>query len=245
MYRITAVSYLNTYPLIYGLKNHQLNANEFELRTAVPSEVANQLISGQTDIGLVPVAAIPQIPNANIISSYCIGADGPVKSVILLSKKPLQEIGKIHLDADSRTSVMLARILAKWHWKIHPEWENGGPDMDPEKVDAAVIIGDKVFKKFPNHHYRYDLAEHWKIFTALPFTFAVWVANKNIDPEFIGIFNDAQKKGLENISDCVHPLPEGISETQAVDYLTNNISYEYSAQKKLAVKKFLAYTTAI
>ena len=114
--RISAVSYLNSLPFVYGIKNSGFLKN-IELSLDVPSVCADKLISGKADIGLVPVAAIPLIKNARIVSDFCIGADGKVQSVLLISRKPLQEIQKVYLDLESRTSVGLAKVLAKEYWK--------------------------------------------------------------------------------------------------------------------------------
>ena len=121
MVRVTAISYLNTIPFVYGLRNHPVSSR-ISLDFATPAQAAERLKSGLTDSSIVPVAAIPEVENARIISDYCIGADAEVASVLLCSGKPLEQIKQLKLDVDSRTSVLLARVMCENYWSISPEY---------------------------------------------------------------------------------------------------------------------------
>lgn len=236
--RISAVSYLNSLPFVYGLQHSELK-NECDIALDIPSVCAEKLITGKVDIGLIPVAAIPQVNNAQIISDFCIGADGEVKTVCLYSEVPLHEIKTILLDYQSRTSVMLVKILAKEYWKISPEFiaATKGFENNIKGTIAAVVIGDRTFGLEKKH--TYDLAEEWKKFTGLPFVFACWVANKNLPKEFISVFNTALKSGLNNIEKTLnefsHPY---INNETAKKYLKENISYIFDKEKKKAMELF-------
>src|SRR5215217_7144760 len=127
--RISAVNYLNSKPFIYGLENSAIR-NEIELQLDIPSVCADKLEENKVDIGLVPVAILPELEEYHIISDYCIGADGEVGSVLLLSEVPLNEIKVIQLDYQSRTSVLLAQILAEKFWKIKPQWMDGEENFE-------------------------------------------------------------------------------------------------------------------
>ena len=116
--------------------------------------------------------------NYEIISDYCIGAVGKVKTVVLFSQVPLNQITKIYLDTHSRTSVNLVKVLAREYWKINPEWEQWDETQTNSLPVSAVMIGDKTFAMVQQYRYTYDLAEEWQDFTNLPFVFACWVANK-------------------------------------------------------------------
>ncbi|MEO8795423.1 MAG: MqnA/MqnD/SBP family protein, partial [Daejeonella sp.] len=118
--KISAVSYTNTKPFVYGITNSPI-IDKVDLSLDIPSTCANKLIDNQVDIGLVPVAALLRIPNYQIITDYCIGADGPVHSVFIFSEKPIAEIKTIRLDEQSRTSNNLALVLLKNYWKSSPE----------------------------------------------------------------------------------------------------------------------------
>ncbi|MGE0635515.1 MAG: menaquinone biosynthetic enzyme MqnA/MqnD family protein [Bacteroidia bacterium] len=236
--RISAVSYLNSLPFVYGL-NHSALKEQCYISLDIPSLCAEKLISGKVDVGLIPVAAIPQVANAHIISDYCIGANGKVKTVCLFSEVPLNEIKTVLLDYQSRTSVMLVKILAREFWKINPEFVNAeaGFETKINGTTAAVVIGDRAFDLSPS--YIYDLAEEWKKFTKLPVVFACWVANKDLPSSFISEFNNALKNGLANIDKTLEEFPPTVvNNTEAKKYLTENISYDFDSEKKKALKLF-------
>lgn len=167
--RVSAISYTNTVPFIYGLENSPL-INHIELKKDIPSECAKKLLENKADIGLVPVAVIPKINNAEVVSDFCIGATGPARSVILGAYKPINELETIYLDYHSRSSVMLARILAKKVWNIKVKWADTTEGFE-NKIDdksGAVVIGDKAFTVENKFTFRYDLADEWVKFTGLP-----------------------------------------------------------------------------
>ncbi|HMR44919.1 MAG TPA: ABC transporter substrate-binding protein, partial [Saprospiraceae bacterium] len=124
--KATAVNYLNTKPLLYGILKSGLN-ELIELQTDIPSECARKLKAGEVDFALVPVAVIPELTTPAIISDYCIGTVGAVKTVVIFSEKPLHEVDEIYLDYQSRTSVELTKILLKNYWKIAPKLIAGSP----------------------------------------------------------------------------------------------------------------------
>ena len=183
-------------PFVYGLQNSAV-ANHIEMTLNHPAECAAMLKDNRTDIGIVPVAIVPELPEYHIVGSYCIGATKAVRSVDVYSTAPLHELNTIYLDFESRTSVLLCQVLAKHFWFISPKFTslNSLDEVDANKKNIGyVLIGDKTFQfdgKFP---YKYDLAEEWIKFRKLPFTFAVWAANKRLEPEFVSMFNEALKK---------------------------------------------------
>ena len=115
--KISAVSYTNTKPFVYGLMHSKIS-DEIELSLDTPSDCASKLINNQVDIGLVPVSALIEIPGYKIMSNYCIGATGAVDSVFIFSNKPIQEVRSLRLDSQSRTSNNLAKVLLKNHWHL-------------------------------------------------------------------------------------------------------------------------------
>jgi chorismate dehydratase len=231
-YKISAVSYTNTIPFIYGLKQSGL-INSIDLALDNPSDCAAKLINNQVDIGLVPVAALSAIPGCEIISDYCIGASGAVNSVFIFSNKLISEIKTLQFDVQSRTSNYLAKVLLKNYWKTNPEIVNG-------RADAFVEIGDRTFGKKDQYAFAYDLAEEWNSFTGLPFVFAVWAANKSIDAGFIEEFNAALKLGLDSRVEVVKTLPREPG-FNIEDYLLYRVDYSFNAAKKQALLLFLGY----
>jgi chorismate dehydratase len=239
--RISVVSYLNSRPFIYGLRDFKFS-NEIEITEDIPSVCADKLITGKADIGLVPVAALPFIKNYRIISDYCIGADGEVKSVLLLSDVPVEQIKTVCLDYQSRTSVMLARILFSEHWKTHPEFINAkeGYEKNIRNTTAGIVIGDRALVLRNKFKFAYDLSAEWKKMTSLPFVFAVWACISELSKTFINEFNSALDSGLkriDEISEKEDSLVLNIHEIKS--YLKENINYNFNDAKKLALHKFL------
>jgi len=231
--RVSAVSYTNTKPFVYGLQ-HSSIIERIELSLDNPSDCAQKLIDGQADIGLVPVAALPYIPNYRIISQYCIGADGAVNSVFIFSNKPIHLIQTIRYDKQSRTSNALAKILLANYWKIDPKV------VSDDNCDAFVEIGDRTFGKKNLYPFVYDLAEEWKNFTGLPFAFAVWASNKEISRDFIEDFNDALAYGLKNLPAIINDL-EKRNDFDLHDYLAHKLDFNLTDSKLDAVQQFLNY----
>ncbi len=241
--KISAVSYLNSKPFIYGLHHSEI-INGIDLQLDIPSVCAQKLLDGKVDIGLIPVAVIPKLNPNYIISDYCIGADGKVASVILYSTVELNEIKTVLLDYQSQTSVKLVKILAEHFWKINPEWSTTTENFENtiSGTTAAVIIGDRTFGLENKYAYTYDLAEEWQKFTQLPFVFACWVANKKVPDEFIAEFNKSLKFGLDS-RDVLIEVLKSTNEysTDIHNYLYENIKYDFDYEKKKALKLFLGY----
>ena len=241
--RMSAVSYLNTVPFTHGIRHSEI-FKDVSLSLDIPSVCAQKLINKNVDLGLVPVAALLEIKDYFIVTDYCIGAEGPVQSVMLMSNVPLHEIKFIYLDYQSKTSVLLNRILAANFWKLNVEWLDSEPGYE-EKIEgntAAVIIGDRVFTNRNKYPYQYDLAEEWKKFTGLPFVFAVWASTSELSQDFIQLFNKALDFGLKNKTAALKEWKNEIpSDLNAFDYLENSISYNLNDEKKKAMKLFLSY----
>lgn len=237
--RLSAVSYLNTKPFIYGLFRSDL-AGLIDLSLDIPSVCAQKLLSGEVDIALTPVAIIPELPEAYLVSDFCIGSTGTVKTVCLFSERPLSEIKKIYLDFHSRTSVALTRILCAQYWNIQPEFVHAseGYESDIRNETAGLIIGDRAIgqeKRFP---FVYDLGEAWTGWTGLPFVFAAWVSVKPLHPGMINRFNAALQIGLDHIPELTKILPT-MPGFNLEKYFRENISYELDEPKWDALNRFL------
>ena len=177
MIRISAVNYLNATPFIHGINNSEyLKKHKIELSLDMPSICAEKLINGDVDIGLIPIATIPEITNGSIISKYCIGANGKVGSVLLLSEVPLESITKIHLDYQSRTSITLIKLIYHKWLNTSPLWVESEPGYEKQikGTTGGIVIGDRALQIKDNYKFSYDLSELWKHYTNLPFVFACW-----------------------------------------------------------------------
>ena len=238
--RITAVSYYNTLPFIYGIKHSGLLSG-YELSLDVPSECARKIIYNEADISLIPVGALPGIPDYQLVSNLCIGADKDVKSVLLLANSALPQLKTVYLDTDSLTSVNLVRILAEKFWKISPQWKSISELKGILGADEGkVLIGDKTFglaKQFP---FCYDLAGEWIKFTGLPFVFAAWISRKPLPEDFSKSFQSALAWGVSHREDStMMAVNPHITEQQLVSYLKNDISYTLDESKMKGLKLFL------
>ncbi len=234
---VSAVSYLNTLPMIFGLESGAVSGL-IKLDKDTPSVCAEKLLSGKADIGLVPVSVLSSLPNHRIITGYCIGAKGKVRSVMLYSRVPLEKIKTIYLDSESRTSVSLVKILSRHHWHISPLWKKGKPGYEKKirGTTAGLVIGDRALNLNGHFKYEYDLAAEWMKFTELPFVFACWAAQKNIPRKFRSTFGKAVGKGIHNLTATAKKYKLGKKEET---YLSNSISYSFDPEKKKALKLFL------
>lgn len=238
--RVVAVSYLNTFPFLFGIRQSPELLETIELRLEMPSECARLMMSGEVDLGLMPVAAIPAVKDARVVSDFCIGADGRVDSVCLFSEVPLSEVTEILLDYQSRTSVQLMRVLADRHFHIRPKWTPAGEDFIAGigGTTAGVVIGDRAFPLLDRFPVVIDLSEEWKAMTGLPFVFACWVANRELPQEFLSAFNSALRHGVEHRSESIieRDLPNA---SAMVDYVNHRISYDFDERKRQALGLFL------
>jgi len=239
--KVSAVSYLNTLPFVHGL-NQSGFIHKLALSLDAPSECARRLMAGEADVGLVPVAVIPQLKYAEIISEYCIGADGKIDSVSVMSQVPLDKIKTILLDYESRTSALLIRILAEQQWKIEPEilYALEGFEKNISGNTAGLVIGNRALLLKNKFRFEYDLAAEWKKMTGLPFVFACWVCNGKLSGDFIKEFNNALRYGISRIENLFDAsLEPEIPRSAQRNYLKNSVSYILDKQKEKGMKKFL------
>jgi chorismate dehydratase len=232
---------LNTKPFLFGLFNSPI-IDFVDIDLAHPSECARKIKDGVADIGLIPVASLLELEEYYLISDYCIGADGEVKTVCLFSDVPIDQIQKVYLDYESRTSVELVQILMKYHWKKQVIFESANPGFISEIKGrtAGLVIGDRAISLLEKYEHVYDLAAEWKQYSGgLPFVFAVWVSRKPLDPLLLKIFNAALASGVNRIGDLVKILPTPVENFDLIKYFREDISYDFDDRKKEALQLFL------
>ncbi len=237
-FKVGIVNYLNTQPVLYGLEKEKNNL-PIELIKDYPARIGEMLVNDTIDIGLIPVAMLPKIKEAKIISNYCIGATNAVASVCIFSEKPLHELKTILLDYQSRTSVVLTKILIKEYWKLNVEFVAASNDFIDEIKGStgALVIGDRALKLRNKKPFVYDLAEAWINFTQLPFVFAAWVANKPIPQDFIKAFDAANELGFNFLNEIVQANNYPFYDLHT--YYTQNISYKFNVEKQKGLERFL------
>lgn len=237
--RVGIVNYLNTKPLIYGLQKEPVN-KMIELIGAYPAKLAQMLIDDEIDIGLIPVAAIPQLPSYYIVGNYCIGAEGEIASVCLFSEVPMHEIKKVYLDYQSRSSVALLKWLMKESWGIDPEIiesDNESYRQEIKGTTAGLVIGDRALEQRKISTFIYDLGSEWRSITGLPFVFAAWVSTRPLPDGFIKIFDEANELGLNHIEEIIDNTPFELYDLRK--YFTIHLSYRLDARKREGMQRFL------
>lgn len=234
---VSAVSYTNTLPFLNGIRNSDV-MNMINLSVDYPSECARKVIDDEVDMGIIPIAALIKIPDYHIIGDYCIGSNGAVDSVFIFSKKPITEIQTLLLDKQSRTSNGLAQILLKHYWKRDVRVLTEG------EADAYVLIGDRTFGKKDSAPFAYDIGYYWKEMTGLPFAFAVWVSNKELPQDFQDAFNEALADGIAHPEAVIEGLPI-YENLDYMTYLTKNLDFHLTADKRKAIDQYLMLYKAL
>ncbi len=254
--RISAISYLNTAPLMWDFE-HGEAGRQFDISYTLPSACARSLAEGTADIGIIPAAAYAQIPGLQVLPEVAIASRQAVRSILLISKMPVQKVRSVALDTSSMTSVALAKILFE-------KWLGGGRtftamEPDVEKMlaghDAGLVIGDPALKIDRSRYVTLDLAEEWIRYTGKPFVFAFWAvrgsALAEADPalDLAGIFRDSRDHGLQpsslnQISREWAPRV-GLREGDVRSYLTENIYYHLDAGCLEGLQLFYRYAAEI
>jgi chorismate dehydratase len=237
--KISDVSYLNAKPFIYGLM-HAPNGSHFNYCLDIPAVCAAKLATNEVQIGLIPVAAMLDIKNPQIITDYCISAHQAVNSVFIFANNSIDEIHTIYLDPHSRSSNNLAKILLKHFWKKEVEFKERTIDIvSLNDGEAFVLIGDRTFGIQEQYQHVFDLATAWFEFTRLPFVFAAWVANTALSADFIKEFNEVLAYGLANKNEVIKA--NQLANFDVADYLNNKINYHLSDEKLKSIELYLNY----
>ncbi len=235
--RVSAITYLNTAPLMWNFENgphREALQSRFEVKYMLPSLCAQALQEGSADVGIIPVAAYAESADLVIIPDVAIAANGLVRSILMVSRKPLDQIHSVALDNSSRTSNALLRILFQRFYKLNPDFTQAPPQLDLmlSHHDAALLIGDPALKVDRGRYYTWDLAEEWQRFTGRPFVFAFWAVRRSAASEEVlqqtaRVFQESRDAGLEHVSDLVRLWSPriGLPEETVRHYLTQNIHY--------------------
>ncbi|HET7107542.1 MAG TPA: menaquinone biosynthesis protein [Candidatus Acidoferrum sp.] len=235
--RISIVEYLNTAPLVRGFTHGPLRG-KYELSFTVPSQCAEALRTGAADVAIIPAIEYQRIPDLVILPGLSIASKKSVRSLLLVSQKPIQEVTRIALDRSSRSTQALTRILCEKLWRIQPEFFEAAPDLPAmlQQADAALLIGDPALRLAiacaPGVHrdaagdivatrasaglagdgsvYIYDIVEKWRAMTNLPAVLAVWAARREAaTPQLVRDFRNSLAFGLQHV--------DGIASEAAVE----------------------------
>jgi len=254
--RISAISYLNTAPLMWDFE-HDDAGRHFDISYTLPSFCAQALAEDRADIGIIPAAGYAQIPDLLILPDVAIASRQAVRSILLISKVPTEKVRSIALDTSSMTSVALTKVLFE-------KWLGGGrtytpmaPDVDQmlAECDAGLLIGDPALQIDRSCYHTLDLAEEWIRYTGKPFVFAFWAVRRDAlleaDPslDLAEIFRNSRDHGLEpeNLNQIAREWAPRLkmSENDVRSYLTENIHYRLDAACLEGLQLFYRYAAEI
>jgi chorismate dehydratase len=255
--RISAISFLNTAPLMWDFE-HGDAARDFDISYTVPSACAAALAANQADIGIIPAFGYAQIPELVILPNIAIAAKNEVRSILLVSKVPIEQIQTVAVDTSSRTSVALLQVLFAKFFGGPRSFTPYAPDLPAmlRDHDAALLIGDAALQvPGDSGPYRYDLAHLWHEMTGKPFVFAFWAVrlealNRQAPGQNLTtIFQQSRDHGLlpENLAVIAREWASRVdmSEPEVHDYLTRNIHYYLDREYHSGLQLFLRYTHEI
>ena len=258
--RISAISYLNTAPLMWDFEHgteREKAGHDFDISYTLPSACARALADGTADIGIIPAAAYAEIPGLLVLPEVAIASRRAVRSILVVSKVPIEQVLTVALDTSSMTSVALTKILFE-------KWLGGGraftgmaPDVDSMLADhdAGLLIGDPALKIDRNRYHTLDLAEEWIRHTGKPFVFAFWAVrsaalqDRDSALDLPAIFRASRDHGLEPAS--LNQIASewaprlGLSQDDVLSYLTENIYYQLDATCREGLQLFYRYAKEV
>ena len=238
--RISASSYLNTAPLVWSFIYGQNHGRVEIILDNAPARSAELLSETRVDAALVPVIAYQSIDDIFLVPDVCVGAHDRVRSVCLATKGvELKQVRTVALDASSRTSVALTKIIFREFLGFEPDWLVSEPDADKmlAQADCALIIGDPALRLADSDHRVFDLAGLWNHYTGLGFVFAMWMSRQEKSPID---FAAARDEGLAHVEDIVgNYLSEiALARQEMLAYLTQNISYSVDEKMRQGMELF-------
>lgn len=247
-YRVGAVSYLNTKPLIYGLGARLPQA---ELILDLPSRLADRLSEGDLDVALIPSVEFFRSEGVSIVSDACIACRGPVRSVRILFRKPPGDVRSLALDEGSRTSAALAQVLLARRFNVRPRLLPFPieAEMNSADADATVVIGDRAMDVNQDEFCEvWDLGEEWTRDTGLSFVFAMWVAFENrTPPKLAEALAACRDEGLGSIDQIVAEHAEGyrLSHPDCKKYYTEQLYFHLGEQELRGLELFRTEATKL
>ena len=230
--RIGSVPYLNSVPLTYGI--------EEETSFVVPSKLAEQLRAGELDAALVSITEVLFHEGYDVLDGVAVASHGPVKSVFLAHRQPLEEIQTIHCDTASLTSVNLLRVLLAERGLV-PTFEPLADYSQAAALENVLLIGNRGidFLRAPHDHAIWDLGAAWHKLTGLPFVYAAWVLRRGHHEEALRAkLLAAKENGLANLAQIIAEHPDYDAEFRQA-YLGGHIRYDMGEAEKAGLNKFI------
>ena len=251
--QIAASTYLNSAPLVHSFASEAFQRRYAFIGDAAPSRCAAMLAAGQCEIALIPVIEYQRIPNLLIIPDIAVASKHRVLSVLIASRSRLENVQTLALDASSRTSQALVKIVFSERYGFLPEFTERTPDLAAggenmlEASDAALVIGDPAMRLAASAERIgirvYDLAEEWRSMTGMPFVFAVWAMQGDLEADCAAIVRDlllAKRQGIEAIDEIAHQYSAelGLPEDDLLSYLKDNVNFDLDEENIAGMKRF-------
>lgn len=247
--RVACVRYLNTAPLIEGLECLE----SITLLPMVPAAIAAAVLSGEADIGLASVVDAAT-PGLTLLRAGMIGCDGPTHTVRIFSAVPPEKISRLHTDADSHTSVILARLLLSRRFGAAVTIEPHKADAE-EAPEAVLLIGDKVVTNPPaagRYPHQIDLGEAWHAWTGLPFVYAAWMCRDGEATSLRittaeAILDRQRRHNATRVESIIQRRAPGARWPieLARTYLTRLLRYDLDARARAGLERFVAEAHAL
>jgi chorismate dehydratase len=240
--RVSVVQYLNSVPLVWGMLRGE-QQGRYELEFTTPAACADAVRQRKADLGIIPSIEYQRLDQVQILTGMCIAAKEEVKSVLLLSKVPIEKVQSVAVDNSSRTSAALLRILMRKFYSrfitVSPSAPK--PEQMLKRAEAALVIGDAALTFDGQVAKIYDLAAEWKKFTGLPFVFALWVGHEDARiGKYRKDFEDSRDFGLTQVDEiAAEYAPRLNMRPEAVkSYLTQNIDYSLDEENRKGLRLF-------
>ena len=241
--RLNAVSFLNTRPLTFGLEYGGLE-HEFEITYNIPSVCAQQVSTGESSAGIIPSIEYARSSVAySIVPNVAIASSGPVGSILLFHKVPVNQIRKVAMDVSSRTSIALAQIILNERYQLNFDSIDLPPDVSMmlELADAALVIGDPALENTDRPEPRLDLGEAWQELTGLPFVYAFWAGKENfLSPNEVELLIKSKDRGVNALDEIAEAHAENHTHTSSfyTKYLRDNLTYNLGDLELKGLLKF-------
>ncbi len=244
--RLSAVSFVNARPLVYGLEPQRAL---FTVDYDLPSVCAARLHAGEVDLGLIP--AIEYLSgDYRLVPGMAIGSDGPILSVAVFTSVPMARVRRLAVDTSSRTSVALTRVLCAHYWDIAPAFVPMRPVLGEmlAVTDAALVIGDPALEidSAAAGVEKLDLGEAWRALTGLPFVFAAWAGRPGVlGPAHLRALADAREHGLAAVDEIALTYAAGDEARAGTirSYLRHNLRYQFGDRERAGLERFFALAT--
>lgn len=259
--RISGVQYLNTAPLVWGFTHGPL-AGKYDLTFTLPSQCAEQLARGEADVAIIPAIECQRIPSLVILPGMAIASKLAVRSLLVVSRVPIEEVQRLALDSSSRATAAMVRLLAAGWWArrgARISFSGAAPDLEAmlSECDAALIIGDPALRLAERYDANeplwsrkgrlllYDVISEWRAWTGYPGVLALWAARRAIltqadVSELVSDFQASKDYGLAHIPEIAANAAAtlGLPQAHLESYLLENIDYSLDDENRAGLELY-------